>query len=752
LILEKIQRLSSYASLVILAALPMAAIYAWKLRLGTEYVEKWLPSDSPSKLRYADFSSRFGETQPLLFSWRGANLDDPRLGEAANYLLEQWSQHPEWPLLGLTHGKQSIELLRENLRGISTDEAISRLSGQTVGHDGASVIILQLKDPAPHYRDQIIEACHQAASLVKIPRRDVVLAGEAFQTYQIDRYSRISVQRYIPLSMVMCFGFAWLSLRNWRLTVMVMVLAGLGQLFGMALISLLVGQMGAILIVVPTLLFMLTLSAAVHLTHYFISFHRSAQPFPGCHAVRVGIFPCMMAACTTAFGFASLSLSDLEPVYLFGVLAAAGMIVCTLSLLSIFIPAVRVASFKMDSIPPNLTYVSHIIENLLNFIFRRGTWIVVSTLTLFIFCLLGLTRLTATTRFDGMFNPSHPAIQSLRWIEEHLGPIETLEFLVNFTESTDRADILKQFSVVQNLESKLQSHPRVHSTFSATCILPRPPQEQGTRATIRRAVFRNFLSSELDQLADAQLIHKNDSEVSWRITLRFKTLSDADFRPLLLELEHMGQNEIIELTSVNNLVSPPTLQVTGLRTVIESANQILLNDLAGSFAVAFLLITPFMMITVRSFWGGIVLMLPNIVPVVFVFGVMGWMAVPLDVASILTASVALGIAVDDTLHCIVWYLRSRKNGASPQSSVEHAIKRCSRAMVHTTLICSGAMIPFLFCEFLPTSKFALLLILILTSAVVSDLIFLPALLCSPLGRWIGNPRKFAPDFKWEIPK
>ena len=736
---DRIQRLTGYASLVVIVALPISLFYAWKLRLGTEYVETWLPGDSPSRLVYADFSRRFGETQPLLFSWRDAHLDDPRLSQATEFLLEQWSEHPNWPIHALFNSKQAIDRLQESLRGMSKEQVTRRLSGQAVGRDGASFIVLQLTDPTPLHRDQIIAACVQAATLVGVSPEDTVIAGESFQTHEIDRYSRISVQRYVPISMILCLGIAWFCLRSWQMTLMVMALAGMGQLLGMALISATVGQMGAILIVVPTLLFMLTLSAAVHLTHYFLDFFRSGQEFPAVHAIGVGAFPCVMAASTTAFGFVSLALSDLEPVFQFGLLAAGGMILCTLFLLLVFIPAGRLASCGMQPRLMDSTSSSFLIDRLFRFILRRSSWIVVAGLILFAICFSGLARLTATTRFDGMFPDAHPAVRSLRWVEENLGPIETLEFLVSFPMNPPATDILEQLAVVQRLESTMESHPQVHSTFSASCVLPQPPQQRGTRATVRRAVFRRLLSSELDQLAAAQLICNAESEVCWRITARFKTLSDSDFHRLQTELVKWVEDDLTRVTQ--NLDSRPTLQVTGLRTVIESANQILLRDLAGSFAMAFVLITPFMMLSVRSVMGGIILMLPNVLPVVFVFGIMGWLSIPMDVASILTASVALGIAVDDTLHCVVWYLRARDNGETPERSAEQAIKRCARPMLHTTLICSGAMIPFLFCEFLPTGKFALLLILILSSAIVSDLIFLPSLLCSPLGRWIGGPRK-----------
>jgi predicted RND superfamily exporter protein len=148
-----------------------------------------------------------------------------------------------------------------------------------------------------------------------------------------------------------------------------------------------------------------------------------------------------------------------------------------------------------------------------------------------------------------------------------------------------------------------------------------------------------------------------------------------------------------------------------------------------------------MILLVRSFWGGLLIMIPNILPIALALGVMGLCGWTLDIAGVLTTSVALGIAVDDTLHFTCWYINDRKSSDSAEQSVASAFHGCSAAMIHTTLICSCSMFPFLFADFIPTQQFAILMISILVLAVLADLILLPALLLSPAGRVIAAKRK-----------
>jgi len=100
----------------------------------------------------------------------------------------------------------------------------------------------------------------------------------------------------------------------------------------------------------------------------------------------------------------------------------------------------------------------------------------------------------------------------------------------------------------------------------------------------------------------------------------------------------------------------------------------------------------------------------------------------------MTASVALGIAVDDTLHFLTWYRRGTQNGLSRYSSIRFAFDHCAKAMIDTSLICGLGVMPFVFGIFMPTAKFAALLMIMLLTALLGDLLLLPAILAGPAGR------------------
>lgn len=129
-------------------------------------------------------------------------------------------------------------------------------------------------------------------------------------------------------------------------------------------------------------------------------------------------------------------------------------------------------------------------------------------------------------------------------------------------------------------------------------------------------------------------------------------------------------------------------------------------------------------------------MIPNLFPIMIVFGLMGLLGVPVRISAVLTASAALGIAVDDTLHFFTWIRRAIDAGANRTQAVRSAFTRCAPAMFQTTLINGVGLLVFAFTLFLPTRLFATLMIALLGAALVGDLIFLPALLVGPLGKFL----------------
>jgi len=139
-------------------------------------------------------------------------------------------------------------------------------------------------------------------------------------------------------------------------------------------------------------------------------------------------------------------------------------------------------------------------------------------------------------------------------------------------------------------------------------------------------------------------------------------------------------------------------------------------------------------------------MASNIFPIAMVFGWLGWQGGMVDIGSVLTASVALGIAIDNTLHLLTFFRREVDGGRPAGEALRRAYQHCGNAMLQSTLVCLAGTSVFAFADFVPTQRFALLMAALLVLAVIGDLVFLPAILMSPLGRFFHHADdRAAPD-------
>ncbi len=111
----------------------------------------------------------------------------------------------------------------------------------------------------------------------------------------------------------------------------------------------------------------------------------------------------------------------------------------------------------------------------------------------------------------------------------------------------------------------------------------------------------------------------------------------------------------------------------------------------------------------------------------------------------MTASVALGIAIDDTLHFLAWFRREKSLNQTSEEAVHSALKHCGRAMIHTTFICGLGLLVFGFSDFIPTQRFAWMMLTLLTTALIGDLLFLPAMLMQPFAKQLQFAKKGISD-------
>ncbi|MDC0936415.1 MMPL family transporter [Pirellulales bacterium] len=193
----------------------------------------------------------------------------------------------------------------------------------------------------------------------------------------------------------------------------------------------------------------------------------------------------------------------------------------------------------------------------------------------------------------------------------------------------------------------------------------------------------------------------------------------------------------VELTDASG-PRPIRAVFTGMVPVVYKTQRQLLFSLRESIGWATVIIAGVMMFVLRSPLAGLISMIPNVFPIVIVFGALGWLGIKVDIGIMMTASVALGVAVDDTVHFLTWFRRGVREGLNRVEATKMAYERCAKAMMQTTIIGGLGLSVFATSSFTPTQQFGYLMITMLGAALVGDLLLLPAILAGPLGRFFGG--------------
>jgi predicted RND superfamily exporter protein len=170
-----------------------------------------------------------------------------------------------------------------------------------------------------------------------------------------------------------------------------------------------------------------------------------------------------------------------------------------------------------------------------------------------------------------------------------------------------------------------------------------------------------------------------------------------------------------------------TVTMTGIGALWLKLLDYIISSQVQGFLIAFLVIAAMMIWIFRSLKTGLISMVPNLVPVFLTLGVMGWCGIPLDYSKIMIASVAIGIAVDDTIHLISRYRHQFLVYGDYTVALRVALTDVGRALVITSVVLVVGFLAFTLSVMHSQAMYGVLLATTITSALVADLLLTPAL-------------------------
>jgi len=438
-------------------------------------------------------------------------------------------------------------------------------------------------------------------------------------------------------------------------------------------------------------------------------------------AVKNNFMPIALTSFTTATGFATLGLSDIVPIATLGYAITGGAILAFL--LSISLAPALLLYVSESYQPKRITFIDLTsLKGYGSFIRKFDKVIVISFVILVTFLGYGLKYVNVDNNSMKYFDKTTVVRSGSDFIEKYITGSMTYEIIID-SHDVDGIKQPKLLNTVTKFEKAfLERYKNVTFATSIKDIIQR-------MHTVLSQEHNLSLPQDSNLIAQYLLLYSmsipQDMSINDQIDMDYQRLRltiNSNTQTTSKDVEMMGW--IKQWWQANTLYSA---DVQGETAIFSYMQESVIQTLLISIMWTLIIITMAMLLIFKRpkmLW---IFVLPNVAPLLLVAGVMGYLDISIDIGVVISASVILGIAVDDTIHFFSKYFQARETMGF-EESIDYVVKHSGNAMILTTAILSLTFLVFLVSSFIPNNHFSLVTVIALNLALVLDLVLLPALL------------------------
>ena len=651
-------------------------------------IETWLPDQSDVRAEYDHFCRSFGADETILIAFDRPFPDNARLTSLARRIRR---------IPGIAECRTRgdfVTLMTEN--EVQPDNAQERLIHLIAAPDGnLETMLVVLDSQARTSRFSLVQSIREQLEYCDLEQAYV--AGPPIVATQLDKLgSRKSGKNLFAITLLICGGLLYLNLGCWK-TSLALVVANVFSIEATLTLMGLAGQeMNFILSSLPVLVMVFTTASSVHFIGHYRHVH--GQPAAISKAMKSVMWPSIFAAVTTVIGLMSLTLSNVGPIPDFGRAASIGTAVAFLVGIGVTPAVLTVLRYH----PPAVSTAQMWLERCAMSVLCRPVRYLVPALSVTAICALGVLQLESLIDPLEFLPANDRVLQDTRVVQERLTSPTSIEAVVDFAGTdTTFTDRLKY---VRSLEESFTTHTNVCHTFSLADFFPEDLDQRDL--DVSRLIHSSGSGSSGSLIADGIRL--------WRVSVRMHADSPSDVRTTTDALAALVDTNLVTLT--------------GIGPLLEEAQTGIFDGFWKSLGSAFLLITVVMIVALRSFKAGAVAMIPNMTPILLVFGILGWSGFPIDIGIMMTASIALGLAVDGTFHLLFSYQSALRRTHCRYRSIRRALMKTGMPIISSAVISGTGLLALSLSPFRPTMRFGVLMFCLLVTALIGDLIILPAML------------------------
>jgi predicted RND superfamily exporter protein len=764
-------------SIAVVALLLVALIYADKKVSYEQSIRSFFAEEDPTIVAYRKASEAFGDDNfvfvayddPRLFSAEGMDRVAElarELGPEAIHGVERVESLDAMPLLwkvddgliemdrlpafGRRLARAAMERAIKNvdLKGASAltvggairsgdAAAIAELKGRIVKHP---LFVGTLVDPEAKTTALVVRLEKSDSHDVKLTVQSLRAIADAFA----DRHG-FAHPAIVGPPVLLADGFRSIDVDGRRLAIVGMVLIGVVTLTATrslwwALVPLVAGWtvwLAAEWILstfhlklslsggpLVAQIIVLTMPAASHLAIHFRDERRQGEDRAKASRATLAAVssPILWCAITGAIGYGALVTSDVVPIRQFGWIMGLCTLLASL-LVMVISPAAMLPPFPLE-IPTRVGTASRVgarVGRATGWVYRHPALVVVGLLAIVLPLALGSFRLKYESNYINAFKPDTRVVRDYQTVESRLGGIGVVELIVPVAEGVNPAALDKFRAVEAGLVGGNPDRPRAAYVLSLATVLD---PDQRIAALLAESAAR-VLTTKLELIAaspQAELMNGfwNASKKEARILVRLVEQQPAPSKSAIFA----------EATRLAQASFGPESFLTGLSYLMTKTTQGVIMTQWTTFFWSVLGILIMLTIALRGPLLATLAIVPTLLAVALVLGLMGWLGIKLDLATALVASVALGLSVDDTFHCLLQFRRYRATEPFEASLFASYSVTGPGVILSSTAVAVG-FLALRLSEFVPFSNFGAMVAIATAGSTIGNILFLPA--CLTLG-------------------
>lgn len=716
--------------------LTIVSIYPASQLEFDQSIETLYADDDPHLQDYRQSKSWFGGDELIGVAYRDTELFE----KAGQQRLLEFSQRLS-DVPGVR--PQSTQNLARNMAAANLpplsrrkEQVLDLYRGLLVGDDNQTTgVVLRLvpETDTPVPRAQTIAEIRRVAEdHEKRTGLETHVAGEPVQVHDMFRYVQEDGAVLGWASSILLIVVILVIFRRIRWVLLPVIVVQATLVWTKAILVLSHLQLSMVSSILNSLVTVIGVATVMHITLVYCEHREHLDRAAALHKTFLLLASDVFWVCaTTAGGFGAQLSSHVFPVYSFGLMMTLGSMLILVAIAGFLPGGILLGKNAVD---PHVTtadgQVGRWLSTLAHWIEAYPWRLTAICAVVTVAALSGMSRIRVETDFTRNFRQSSPIVKALGFIETNLGGAGTWE--VNFPAPPELND--EFLDRVRELSRKLKE-VRIDDAF----VRAGDPTPQGPPLTKVTAVTDGLdiipvlpiISSTLDKRLKILSAFQpeflptlyNREAGRMRILLRARERQPAEIKQRLIE-----RVQTIAREQFPTAAESERPRATGLYVLLTYLVESLLGDQWSSFGWGAAGMIGMMTIAYRSLRIGLISLVPNLLPIVMVIGAMGWLDLPINIASAMISTVSLGLTIDASIFYISSFRRFRRQGMDFSAALRATQHDVGRALIYSNMALVMGFLVLMLSHFIPLIYFGLLVSLAMVGGLIGNLVLLPLMI------------------------